>query len=830
MRERITKFVDVVLPYAVANLFTYRVPAEWNEAIRPGQRVVVQFGKNKLYTALVRKVHENAPKAYTAKYILSILDTDPVVNPKQFELWNWMANYYMCTMGEVMNAALPSGLKLSSETKIILNPDYKNDSIELSDKEYMIVEAVHLQNELSVSDVMQITEQKSVHAVIKSLIDKGAVIVKEELKEKYKPKTALYVSLTRYSDREDNLKEVFDKIEKTSEKQLKLLMAFIQLSKRYSKEQVKEIRKSTLLKAADSTEAVLRSLIRKGVYALTEREEGRIISEGATDTAKDLSGFQKIAFNKIKKQFETKDIVLLHGVTSSGKTEIYVKLIQEALAKNKQILYLLPEIALTTQIIIRLKKYFGEKIGVYHSKYNDSERVEVWKSLSNQSTNDQRPTTIIVGARSALFLPFQNIGLVIVDEEHDTSYKQYDPSPRYNARDTAIMLAHIHGAKTILGSATPSIESFYNAETGKYGLVAITERYGGIEMPEIILADIKEEKRKKLMKSYFSTTLLENIQTALGNKEQVILFQNRRGFAPMLECDVCAWTPMCRNCDVSLTYHKHSSQLRCHYCGYSIKPVSKCEACGSAEIQMKGFGTEKIEEELSVFFPSVRVARMDLDTTRGKHAHERIISNFEEQEVEILVGTQMVTKGLDFDNVSVVGILNADSMLNYPDFRAHERAFHLMAQVSGRAGRKNKRGKVIIQTHNPSQEIIQQVLSNDYASMYKKELAERGEFKYPPFFRLIQLVLKHKDHDLLNAASIQLSEELKKRLGAGRILGPETPAVSRIKNLYLKNLMVKFDKAVSTNTVKEKIAESIVELRKEESFKSVRIITDVDPF
>lgn len=838
MADRITKFVDVVLPLAISNLYTYRVPVEWNNDIYVGQRVVVQFGKNKLYTALVRNVHENAPKVYAAKYILSILDSQPIVNQKQFELWEWIAAYYMCTVGEVMNAALPSGLKLSSETKIILNPDYKADEIELDDKEFLVVEALELQHELSVNEVMEITEQKTVHAIVKSLIEKGAAIVKEELKEKYKPKIVSYVSLTEHADKESNLKNIFDELEKKSAKQIELLMAYIKLSARYNSDEVKEVKKSALLKAANGTDAVLKSLVKKNIFKLVDREQGRIESGKATDTLKKLSGFQQAALDKIEKEFESKDIVLLHGVTSSGKTEIYVKLIQDTLAKGKQVLYLLPEIALTTQIINRLKKYFGEHIGVYHSKYNDNERVEVWKNVLGKDTGlttQDSPqgvlrTRLIIGARSALFLPFQNIGLIIVDEEHDTSYKQYDPSPRYNARDTAIVLAQIHKAKTVLGSATPSIESYYNAQNEKYGLVSMTERFGGIEMPEIIIADIKEEKRKKIIKSHFSTTLLENITTALNNKEQVILFQNRRGFAPMIECETCAWTPMCKNCDVSLTYHKHTNQLRCHYCGYSIKPVSKCEACGSSAIKMKGFGTEKIEEELSIFFPEIRIIRMDLDTTRTKHAHQRIIHSFEEQEVEILVGTQMVTKGLDFDNVSVVGILNADSMLNYPDFRSHERAFQLMAQVSGRAGRKSKRGRVIIQTHNPAHEIIHHVLSNDYSSMYQSELAQRKEFKYPPFYRLIQLTIKHKEFDVLNAAAFELAEELKKKVGKDRILGPETPAVSKIKNLYLKSMLVKFDKTTSANAVKNEITKAIIKLKAAAEFKSIRAVADVDPF
>ncbi|MBL7882469.1 MAG: primosomal protein N', partial [Bacteroidia bacterium] len=748
--SRTTLFVDVILPLSVPNLYTYRVPFDWNDSIFIGQRVVVQFGKGKLYSALVRRVHEEPPKQYAAKYIESILDTSPIVNEKQFALWEWMCNYYMCTIGEVMVAALPGGLRLSSETKIILNSEYKAKLQQqgITDKEYLIIDALELREVLSLTDIAEIAEQKTVYPIIKSLIEKGIVLIQEELKEKFKPKIETFVVLADELEEENKLKLVFDTLEKKAGKQLDVLMAYIKLSERYSK-QKKEVKRKDLIKLVEGSESAIKSLAKKNIFHLYEHEVGRLSPFETENKVSDLNELQQQTFNSIKTQFgidkkllnkeTTKDVVLLHGVTSSGKTEIYVKLIEETLAEGKQVLYLLPEIALTTQIINRLKKYFGEVVGVYHSKFNENERVEIWNNVLNSEVISKEDVAthqhrLIIGARSALFLPFSNIGLVIVDEEHDTSFKQYDPAPRYNARDAAIYLAHIHKAKTLLGSATPSLESYFNAQEGKYGFAEMKQRFGDIQMPEIIIADVKEASKKKMMKSHFSPVLLDHITMALQNKEQVILFQNRRGFAPQLECDTCAWVPQCNNCDVSLTYHKHIHQLRCHYCGYSTKPPDKCAACGDTNVKMKGFGTEKIEEELAIFYPTAKVARMDLDTTRSKFAHQHIIQNFEEGNVDILVGTQMVTKGLDFDNVSMVGILNADSMLNFPDFRSFERSYQLMAQVSGRAGRKNKRGKVIIQTYNPDHSIIQNVLNNDYLTMYTNQLLDRKNFNYPPYY------------------------------------------------------------------------------------------------
>jgi len=881
--SRTTLFVDVILPLAVPNLYTYRVPYELNDLIIPGQRVVVQFGKGKLYSALVRTVHENPPKQYSAKYIESILDEQPIVNQKQFELWDWMSQYYMCNIGDVMVAALPGGLKLSSETQIVLSPEYQVSSTKhsLSEKEYSIIEALEVRNVLSLNDVSEIIEQKTVYPVIKLLIEKGVVIIQEELKEKYRPKIESFVTITEYADNEENLKNIFSLLEKKAPKQLDVVMAYINLSKRYSKDR-QEVKKSDIIKVVEGAEAALRSLIKKNVFEIYEREVGRFASFENENKISKLNDVQQQVYHSIQEFFGwkknknsgdrrqkievgntseielpqseilessivnqqssiQKDVVLLHGVTSSGKTEIYVKLIEQTIAEGKQVLYLLPEIALTTQIINRLRKYFGDTVGVYHSKFNESERVEVWKNILNskfQISNSKLEKTnlkseisnfkLIVGARSALFLPYSNLGLVIVDEEHDTSYKQFDPAPRYNARDAAIYLAHIHKAKTLLGSATPCLESYYNAQEGKYGMVEINQRFGGVQMPEILIADVKEATHKKQMKSHFTPLLLDTVALALQDKEQVVLFQNRRGFAPQLECNMCAWVPHCVNCDVSLTFHKASNQLRCHYCGYAIKPPSKCAACGDTNIKMKGFGTEKIEEELSIFFPKAKIARMDLDTTRSKFAHQHIIQDFEDGNIDILVGTQMVTKGLDFDNVSMVGILNADSMLNFPDFRSFERSYQLMAQVSGRAGRKSKRGKVIIQTQNPDHMIIQDVIQNNFLSMYSSQLLDRKNFNYPPYHRLIEITLIHSDVEMVNASSKFLADQLKQHFQK-RVLGPEFPLVSRVRNLYHKNILLKIERDASVAQVKKVVNDLLIQFKINKDYKSVRVQMDVDP-
>lgn len=825
MRDQI--FVDVILPLALPQLLTYSVPEEFETEVEAGKRVVVQLGRQRIYSAIIRTVHHNAPADYEVKNILSVLDQHPVVNEKQFQLWDWMSSYYLCNHGEVMNSAMPSALKLQSETKIILNPEYEHDHEKLADKEYLIYEALLLKHTITLPDAAAILHRKSAHSIIKSLIEKGVVIVEEEIHDRYKPRKESRIQLGEEGKDESTLKEHFEQLEKRSPKQLEMLMSFMKML--FDNPERKFVKKSELMKIPDASAPALNGLMKKKILEEFVVDVDRIQWESNELTEPNpLSEVQQNVLAEINESFQKHDVVLLHGVTSSGKTEIYIHLIEEVIKKEKQVLYLLPEIALTTQIINRLRKHFGDGVGVYHSRYSSNERVEVWNQVLNFKNSEQKKSQIILGARSALFLPFSDLGLVIVDEEHDSSYKQMDPAPRYNARDTAIVQAKFHGAKTVLGSATPSLESFYNASRQHYGLVKMTERFGGVQMPEINVADAKEAARKKLMKSHFTPVLIDAIAEALNNKEQIILFQNRRGFAPYLECRNCAWIPHCQNCSVTLTYYKHNHQLKCNYCGFTQNPPSTCAKCGDHHLEVKGFGTEKIEEDVAIFFPDARIARMDLDATRTKLSFHRIITDFEERRIDILVGTQMVTKGLDFDNVSTVGIINADQLLNYPDFRAFERSFQLMAQVSGRSGRKQKRGRVIIQTQQPDHWVIKDVVENNYEAFYQRDLFERQKFNYPPHSRLIEITLKHKEIDRIAEASSHLVTLLRTSLG-NRVFGPHQPVVSRIRNLWLRNILIKMERESSAKKIKEIIREAISKFYSDKENKSVQIHLDVDP-
>lgn len=823
--ERLTLFVDVILPVPIPRLYTYRVPFELNDSMLVGQRVVVQFGKSKLYTAIVRKIHETPPVAYQAKYIESLLDDQPLVHESQFEFWDWIARYYMCTIGEVMNAALPGSLRLASETTIVLNPMFDRNYTGLTDREFLISEALEIRKKLTLKEVSEILDIKTVYPVVKALIEKHVVVVEEELKERYKPRMKAFVKLTEEADDETTLEHIFSELEKRAPKQVEVLLKYVQMSDRYG-EKKPAIGKLELQKAADVNSSVVGQLVKKNIFELFDQEVGRIASyDGKKEEFKSLNDEQETALEHIREAFVEQDVALLYGVTGSGKTEVYVQLMEAELAKGKQVLYLLPEIALTTQIITRLRKYFGDRIGVYHSRFNQNERVEIWNSVLHHQKGKH---DIILGARSALLLPFNNLGLVIVDEEHESTFKQYEPAPRYHARDAAVVLARQAGGKVLLGSATPSIESFWNSRQEKYGYAELNKRHSGVKLPEVLCADIGKAMKRKEMKSLFTTFLLEHMRAALEAEEQIILFQNRRGYAPQWSCNTCGWTPFCTNCDVRLTYHKYAHQLRCHYCGFNIPPQARCEACGSSDLKMLGFGTEKIEEELSLFLPDARIARMDLDTTRGKHAYQRIISDFEDGLIDVLVGTQMVTKGLDFDNVGLVGVLNADMMLNFPDFRAFERAYQLMAQVSGRAGRKEKRGKVIIQTYNPNHWIIQQVIKNDYMAMYQQEILERRNYNYPPFCRLTAITLKHKERSRVKTGGEVLAARLRK-VFRDRVLGPEFPYISRIRNLYQIGIMLKVERNANTTKVKELLQKELDAFHQEKDFKSIRIVIDVDP-
>jgi len=828
-KERTTLFADVIVPLAVPNLFTYRVPHNWNDLVQQGQRVVIQFGKSKFYVGVIAKIHEKSPQGYEAKYIQDILDSKPVVNSTHLAFWDWMATYYMCTPGDIMNAALPSGMRFSSETRIVKNESFSVEEAAedyFTEREWKLVAELEAKLELSMAEASDILGIKNIQPVIQSLISKGAARVMEEMKGEYKPKKESYVRFTTHIT-DEKLHRIFVQLEKKAVVQLEIVMKYLQLSEWHTKKPV-GVKKSALLNSSGSSLSALNALVKKDILEVYETEVSRLkLSEEKILQSNDLSFAQQEGLEKINKLFAEKNVILLHGVTSSGKTELYMQLIEEAIQQNKKVLYMLPEIALTAQLVNRLKKRWGNKVGVYHSKFGDNERVEIWNGLINPTKIDY---SVIVGTRSALFLPFSNLGLIIIDEEHDSSFKQQDPAPRYNARDAAIFLAQLCNAKVILGSATPSVESYHNALSGKFGLVELSTRYGGMEMPEIVVCDLKEETRKKLMKAMFTPYLLGCMEEALNNNEQVILFQNRRGFSNFIECRVCGNVPQCIRCDVSLTYHKKADLLRCHYCGYSIPLPKICSACGSPLIETKGFGTEKIEEDLATFFPKARTARLDLDSTRAKNAHANIINQFEERKVDILVGTQMVTKGLDFDNVSVVGILNADAGLYFPDFRSTEKTFQMLAQVSGRAGRKNKRGKVVVQAYNSHHPVIARVMVNDYIGMYNDQMEERKNFSYPPFTRLIEITLSHRNQEDLDAMSPDLADALKKRFGSDRVLGPEYPLVTKVQNFYQKKILLKIERDKYSLKMKDMVTDSInIFLKKGKDYSKVRIKIDVDP-
>ncbi|MCK5847001.1 MAG: primosomal protein N' [Bacteroidales bacterium] len=821
-----TLFVEVLLPLPLAKSFTYRLPFDYNDYAEVGKRVVVQFGKKKLYSGIIVEIHQRIPESSSIKYILNILDDRPIVNSYQLKFWYWLSDYYMAHRGEIMNAALPSALKMASESKLVLHPDFDKNYEALNEKEFLIIQALELNSEITLTEVSKIVEMQKIMPLVKTLIEKSCVLPQEEIKNKFRPKMESYVSFSEKYTKIEHIESLTIELEKKAPKQLELLMSFIQLSSFLSKNK-KEVSKSVLLKKSNISSSILSSLIDKGVLEIYKKSQSRIkdfASIKSVDSIK-LSEAQDIARNQIEDSFKEKDVCLLHGVTGSGKTEIYIKIIEKYLAKNKQVLFLIPEIALTAQIINRLRQYFGEKLGYYHSRYGNNERVEVWHRVAQET---DRQYKIIIGARSSVFLPFTDLGLVIVDEEHDTSYKQFDPSPRYQARDAAIVLAKMHGAKTLLGSATPSIETYYKSRKGKYGLVELKERFAKINMPIIEVVDVVEARKKKEMNSHLSKYLIDNITEALENKEQVILFQNRRGFSLRLVCDSCQWTPECNNCDVSLTYHKGLNRLKCHYCGASKDVPVECPNCASKKLSMRGFGTEKVEEEMPIFFPNATVKRMDLDTTRSKNAYLQIINDFQDRKIDILVGTQMVTKGLDFDNVSLVGVLNADNGLFYPDFRAFERSFQQLTQVAGRSGRKHKRGKVIIQTSQPYHAVIRDVVANDYLGMYKSQMEERANFKYPPFYRIIRISLKHKDYNVLNGGAEHFANLLKPQLGA-RVLGPEYPMVARVKNYFIKNILIKFEIEASHVAVKKIIIDAMDAMYKVKKFRSIFIQPDVDP-
>ncbi len=820
----IKTYADIILPLAVRDTYTFEVPDDLKEQVAIGKRVEVQFGKKRVYAGIVENIYETGPLEYQTKFVLNVLDEAPILTRTNLQLWDWVSRYYMCTKGEVMYSGLPSAFKLSSETLLLLHPNFQEDYSLLNENEYLIAEALSIQNEITIEDARLILQRKNVFYVVKSLLEKGVILVKEELVERYKPKLKGYIALSEDHQGEEALKNLFDQLEKRAAKQLAVLMAYMQLTGGKNSGWIK---KKEVMDKAGATSGHFKSLRDKGVFLEEQRQVSRMEEEAAEEETilYELSEKQKIAYQQLKKELAEKPVANLFGVTSSGKTQLYMQLIEEYIQAGKQVLYLLPEIALTTQMIGRLRKVFGNQIGVYHSKFNDQERIEIWQKVLNQEYK------VVVGARSGVFLPFVDLGLVIVDEEHDHSFKQYDPAPRYHARDTAIYLAHLFKAKTVLGSATPALETYFNAtKLKKYGLVRLTERYGGVEMPSIDLVDMREATRQKEVRSLFSNYLIKAIKQALDLGEQVILFQNRRGYAPYFICDNCSWIPQCVQCDVSLTFHKYANELRCHYCGFRHALYSKCESCESTDLRIAGFGTEKIEEDIKMILPEVTTGRLDLETARSKKGFEKTLAAFQEQKIQILIGTQMVTKGLDFDNVSLVGILSADQLLSFPDFRASERGFQLMLQVSGRAGRRQKRGRVIIQTNNMDYPVLQYMMNQDYLSFVNSEMHNRLRFDYPPFSRMVQIDLKHKDKEKVNRASFYLAKALRNQFGE-QLLGPTVPLVSFIRRYHIRQILIKLGRSgQEIGQGKQWIRTMVDHLKQQKEFRSVIVQINVDPY
>ena len=823
MKEK--HLADIILPLAVKGKFTYIITDQFVDKIQPGCRVVVQFGNRKLYTGIVSSVYEDTNEPGTFKTITDLLDSIPLVDEIQLKLWQWISDYYMCSIGEVMKAALPSGFCLESETILKLNPDFQNFK-SLDQPSLQVVNIIENKGSVYMKRLPPLMNNKNTLRIVNDLIIDQVISTGETIEERYKPKEESHVILSKkYGERE--LNEILDNLQKAP-RQYDLLSAYLRMTGYTTGSDLFPVKKALLFKESGASVSSLSSLERKGILCSVNLEVGRLnLSTAQHQPLRELSNTQTEAFTSINRQFKNKDTVLLHGVTSSGKTEIYVHLIEEQLRAGKQVLYLLPEIALTKQIINRLEKHFGSVMGVYHSGFNDAEKVEIWRKVAENATENS--FRLIIGVRSAVFLPFNNLGLIIADEEHDGSYKQQDPAPRYNARDTAIILAGLHNAKILLGSATPSIESYHNSVTGKFGLIELPERFGKVKLPEILIANTKEAYRKKQMISHFTPELLNAIDCTLKKNKQVILFQNRRGFSPYIECLECGWIPQCRRCAVKLTYHKGLNKLVCHYCGYSETLPSGCIKCESTELATRGFGTEKIEDEVKIIFPEARVARLDHDTTRNSNSLNRIISQFENHQTDILVGTQMISKGLDFENLMVVGIMNADNMLNFPDFRAWEKSFQLLEQVSGRAGRRQEEGKVIIQTSDPVNHIIQLVLNHDYLNMYKSQVEERKTFGYPPFTRLVRINIKHKEWNSLNEFSGILGSLLKESFG-NMVLGPEAPVITKIHTWHIKTILVKIEKGKSVSPAKELILRSINNVEKMKGAGSLKISIDVDPY
>lgn len=820
-------FADIILPVPIPRMFTYKIPSILKSQIQIGSRVMVQFGKKKVLTGIIGKVHNKPPQAYESKPILDILDIEPSVNPLQIRFWVWMAEYYCCHIGEVMHAAVPSGLRLSSESKIQLNPNFDREESKypLDLREEKILEALEKSEEISYEDCEKILGVKTIHPILKSLVAKEAILIFEKVQEKYTPKVETRIRLSGdIASNRAALEAVFEGVN-GKPKQESILLKYLRDIPVFQKPQLNEkgVDKASLLEEGDS-ESSLKTLIKNGIFESFKVVVNRLAEEEPEKEPAQLSTTQQAAFEEIKTHFESKQTVLLHGVTGSGKTEIYIQLIREVMESGSQVLLLLPEIALTTQIVSRLKKVFGSQMGVYHSKYSDNERVEVWNGVLTGRFS------FVVGVRSSIFLPFDSLGMIIIDEEHEPSYKQFDPAPRFHARDAATMLAYFHQAKTLLGSATPSFESYFNANQGKYGYVEITHRFGDATMPQYHLADLAGDRKKNLLKLDSTRMMREKIQAALDKQEQVLIFQNRRGYSPYIQCEDCGWTGQCVQCDVSLTYHQFAEEMRCHYCGYKEKVPQSCPACGSTKLTTMGMGTERIEESLSLLFPEARMGRMDLDTTRNKYGYQRLLDEFGAGQIDILVGTQMITKGLDFGKVTVVGIWDGDRILNFPDFRSGERAYQQITQVAGRAGRREVQGQVIIQSRNPDNDLYEKVIKGDYFEFFRQEMFDRKKFYYPPYVKLVKITTRHSDFKVSEKAAHALHREMANFAVKKIVLGPEKGIIARIKNQYQFESLIKLDRSGNTQAVfKESLAKILEELQSRPEFRSVRWIVDVDP-
>ncbi len=829
-------FAEIILPLALNQTYTYSVPVGLFNEVSIGKRVIVQFGKRKMYTGLIYSLHDIAPEEDHVKEILSILDDKVLINTTQIKFWEWIAAYYLCSLGEVFKAALPSGLKLESESRFMVREDFNPETLENIPQE-SIFNLVSQSNGISMDGLVKILKNQGIHKDLNLLLEKKAIVIEESLKDKYKPKKKTFVSLDPSLDSEEKLNQALDSLVNAPRQKEFLLEflgklsgdapdGFINWNARYDKESLFHMAVKIPFSSLKSNHSALSALEKKGFLVRNETETDRFgIYQGIRREIFKLDEQQQTAFDQTLHLFQEKNVVLMHGVTSSGKTEIYIRLIKKNLDEGKQVLYLLPEIALSAQIVARLQEVFGDNMAVYHSKFSDAERVEVYMKIRSRHESG---INLVVGVRSAIFLPFDDLGLIIVDEEHENTYKQHDPAPRYHARDSAILLASLYEGKVLLGTATPSVESYKNALDGKYGLVTLNKRFGGMLLPEIKVADVRKARLKKQMKSVFTPLLLKEIETALKGGQQVILFQNRRGYSSYLECEECGWIPYCNKCDVSLTYHRFHNNLNCHYCGYTLAIPRACSACGSTRMVTRGFGTEKIEDEISLLFPGIRIARLDLDSSRSRRSYEKILEDFALGTIDILVGTQMLSKGLDFERVSLVGIISADQMLNFPDFRAFERSFQLMSQVSGRAGRKDKRGKVVIQTTNPEHPVVQYVIHNDFPGLYRDQISERNAFAYPPFVRMIRFIIKGRDYEETKSAAETLAGKQRNIFGK-RVLGPQVPLVSRVRLYYLQHILLKIEREASFSKAKGLITEMMKELQVTGELKKVKVNIDVDP-